>query len=100
MKKTPTYKTTFIISAIFVLASATLFALTLNTSNKEEINSREYSYTKAICEGDSCQDYVIVCNGSKVLSKEPITGASITIPTNWEDPRPQEIADGFCNLSD
>ncbi len=64
-----------------------------------EEQTKDYSYTKAICDDKTCQDYVIVCNGTKLVSKTEITGASMAIPNDWTDPRPQELIDGFCNLS-
>ncbi len=58
----------------------------------------EYSYTKAICSEDECQDYKIVCEENTLISKTPITGASIKIDQNWQDPRDQETIDSFCDL--
>lgn len=91
-----------IISALLVLLAVALSILAYNVIDvitAQETTAQNYSYTKAICENGICQDYIIECNGTKIISQTPITGAAITLPTGWEDPRPQELIEGFCNLS-
>ncbi len=60
-------------------------------------DTNNYSYTKAICDENSCQDYEIVCKGGEVLSMKPITDPVI-FPSDWEDPRDPETINKFCEL--
>ena len=54
----------------------------------ETVSNDYKTFTKAICDKDNfCQDYEIVCRNNEVISAEPITGASIKLPDNWEDTR-------------
>ena len=47
-----------------------------------------YTYTKAICnENNFCQDHIITCENKKIISVNPITGASIQHSNTWKDPR-------------
>lgn len=81
------------------LLAVTLSVLSLTIiSHGETKVSRGYSYTKAICDENSCQDYVIVCEGPEVISQTPIEGAQVQYPLNWKDPRSQEVINGFCLL--
>lgn len=45
-----------------------------------------YSYTTAVCYGNSCADFYVECNGDEIISNSQITGW-ITFSENWEDPR-------------
>ena len=66
----------------------------------EENKSYSYSYTKAICDDKNyCQDYEIICEGEILIEKNPITGAVIQHLPEWTDPRTEEAAKGFCNIS-
>jgi hypothetical protein len=42
-----------------------------------------YGYTKAFCDGNSCEDYEIHCNGNKLTKLNP-TGFSIQSNINTE----------------
>lgn len=56
----------------------------------------QYSYTKAICnETNFCEDYVVNCRGSEVVSVIA-TGAAIQNLPEWKDPRDQETISRFC----
>jgi len=90
-----------ILTALLLILGITIFVLisTIQNMPQEQTKVSEYSYTKAICEGDTCQDYVILCNGQELISQTPITGAQMKIPSGWEDPRPQELVAGFCTLA-
>lgn len=61
-------------------------------------SSSEYyhSWTKAVCNGTHCQDYLIECNGDEVIGFSPITGAVIVIPSGWEDPRNETMRERTC----
>jgi len=43
-----------------------------------------------------CQDYEIFCKNNEIVKMNPITGAVIQFPEDWEDPRDEEIRNGFC----
>ncbi|MEK6858311.1 MAG: hypothetical protein AABX53_00160 [Nanoarchaeota archaeon] len=52
-----------------------------------EERSFAYSLTKAICEGNTCRDYEIICAGrGEVVSMTPLTGF-VTFPSDWKDTR-------------
>ncbi len=56
-----------------------------------------YSFTKAICNKTNyCQDYEIICDRDKIISKKPITGAAIQYPENWQDSRNNEMIEKTC----
>ena len=69
---------------ILALAVSAVNAFSLNSFVAE--NQDYYSYTTAICEDNSCADFLVECNGDKVVSNSQITGW-ITFSENWEDPR-------------
>lgn len=94
-------KTIIALSFVLIILAGALTILSINfvKSLEQSEKSNEYSYTKAICEDGVCQDYVIVCNGSEIISKDPITGASINIPNGWSDPRSEELINGFCEFN-
>ena len=52
-------------------------------------SSYEYSWTTAICSGNSCQDFLIVCNDKEVVDTQPLTGL-VTFSDGWEDPRGED----------
>lgn len=88
-----------IVLALLAVALIFVSAQMINFEDKKE-TPQKYSYTTAICEGDFCQDHVVVCDGEDVVSTTPITGAAITVPNGWQDPRNAEDTEKFCNLSD
>jgi len=62
-----------------------------------------YTYTKAICdENNFCQDYEIVCEGEKFIEMNPIIGASVQNPDEWQDPRDEseQNMNSLCNISE
>lgn len=72
----------------FIGAVYSVFALNVSDLNY-------YSYTTAICSGNSCADFLVECNGNEIVSNSQITGW-ITFSENWEDPR-GESGKEFCN---
>ncbi|MBS3093695.1 hypothetical protein J4456_03905 [Candidatus Pacearchaeota archaeon] len=71
----------FLITGLFLLLN---YAGTLTG----KAISSEYAVTKAICnETNFCQDYIITCENSSVISLEPITGAVIQHEKDWKDLR-------------
>ena len=57
--------------------------------------SYNYSFTKAVCEGSSCQDHIVVCENKKIKSLTP-TGSVIEFDNYWEDPRTEEQIERLC----
>jgi len=88
------------ISILILLGILIIFLLnpTLITGKAIKTETKNtYSYTKAICnETNYCQDYEIICEGEKVISTQPITGAAVQHPENWKDPRDEEMIDRLC----
>ena len=75
-----------IIILIILLILVGTFILTAKPIDKTVKDS--YTYTKAICnENNFCQDHIITCENKKIVSVEPITGASIQQSETWQDPR-------------
>ena len=54
-----------------------------------------YSYTTAVCDGNSCADFLVECNGNEIVSNSQITGW-ITFSENWEDPRAENEKTELC----
>ncbi len=55
----------------------------------------KYSYTKAICNETSCQDYEVQCEGAELTSLAP-TGKVVQFSEDWEDPRDEETIGKLC----
>lgn len=88
-----------VILFVAIIAVATLAINQVNVDAKE-FEQKEYSYTKAVCDKDNaCQDHIIVCNGPKVVSSTPITGAVVQFSKKWEDPRPQTQIEELCAIN-
>lgn len=86
-----------IVILLIILVGIIAVLMTISIGDKSS-SAEAYTrtHTKAICDKNSCQDYVIVCNESELVSRTPITGAVIQIDSDWEDPRPQELIDKDC----
>lgn len=56
-----------------------------------------HSWTKAICNETSCQDYQIFCDKDKLVKQTPITGAVIDMSENWTDPRNEGMKNRVCD---
>jgi hypothetical protein len=92
------------ISIIIVLI--VLFLLVLLISFKisgfasaESTYNYSYSWTKAICNETHCQDYQIYCNNSQMINQIQITGAIITLPKGWVDPRNETMRERICEFN-
>ncbi|NCN99432.1 hypothetical protein COU62_04810 [Candidatus Pacearchaeota archaeon CG10_big_fil_rev_8_21_14_0_10_35_219] len=44
------------------------------------------TWTTAICSGNQCRDYLVICSGQEVVDMVPISGL-VTFDEGWEDPR-------------
>jgi hypothetical protein len=83
-----------ILSAAFISFKTSGFA----TAEVSSQSDYPHSWTKAICNETSCQDYVINCSGERLIGQTPITGAVITLPKDWEDPRNETMRERVCNF--
>lgn len=54
--------------------------------DRDERNDPSFTLTKALCEGTTCRDYEIRCEGEQVISMAPLTGF-VTFPSDWKDTR-------------
>ena len=90
-------KTSTTIIIILLLIAGVLLVIALkNTITSATIQESQKAYTKAICnESNFCQDYYIICQGEKLISRNPITGATIQHSENWTDPR-NESSEELC----
>lgn len=87
-----------IIVSIGLILLITLISFNITNLVTGEFTSNTdypHSWTKAICNETSCQDYEIYCNGNKLISQIPITGAVMTISKDWIDPR-NETMERVC----
>ena len=55
----------------------------------------KYSYTKAICDKNVCQDYEISCQNNQLIYKQPIT-EKVYFSEGWKDPRREEDIKKLC----
>lgn len=93
-RRTKTVIIVAILVLLIILVSLNISGLDSNNSN----SSPEYthSWTKAVCNETQCQDYEIYCNGNKLINQTAITGAVISIPKDWEDPRNETVRNRVC----
>ena len=81
---------------IIVFISLSISGFNFNNSNSSSLYDYNHSWTKAICNETHCQDYVIYCDGNEFVRQSPITGAVISIPKYWEDPRNESMIKRVC----
>lgn len=96
MKKTA--KIAILTAGLILLIVFVSFKISGSQNEKSEYDYIHY-WTKAICNETHCQDYVIYCNGDEFVRKSPITGAVISIPPDWEDPRNKTMQKRVCELN-
>jgi len=82
---------------LICLLSFNISGFYFNNSNSSLEYDYNHSWTKAICNETQCQDYEIYCNGSDLVKQIPITGAVISVPKGWEDPRNETMREKVCN---
>lgn len=75
-------KAGIVVSILFLTALAFLAA---SAYFGTDINN-DYSHTKAICQGNSCQDFLITCNDDELVKMTPLTGL-VTFSDDWVDRR-------------
>ncbi|MBT3691484.1 hypothetical protein HOD75_02915 [archaeon] len=80
-------------SALFLTFNQSITGNAIQQASPKNITT----YTKAICNSSNyCQDYILECNNNNLTSKNPITGAAVQFPENWEDPRTSEQIKREC----
>ncbi len=86
-----------VLFVVFVSFNASGFIF---NNSSIELSGEDYTncWTKAICNETHCQDYVIYCKGEEFVKQSPITGAVISIPEGWEDPRDEEMRERICEI--
>lgn len=67
--------------------------ITGNIINKSYPN--KYSFTKAICEKNVCQDYEIACINRTMISQIPLT-EKVYFPEDWKDNRSEDAIKKLC----
>jgi hypothetical protein len=91
-------KTKVIILGSVLILTIVIISFNISGYTSGEVNSNyPHSWTKAICNETQCQDYQIFCNGNELINKTAITGAVISIPKDWEDPRNKTMKDRECD---
>jgi hypothetical protein len=53
----------------------------------------DYEYTTAVCEGNSCRDFVVTCLDGEAINIDPIS-EMVVFFDDWEDTR--EERNGLC----
>ena len=91
-----------VLGAVFIVGAIVSFLFfyflqgTMTTG--DAICTTEYSFTKAICNDTNfCQDYEITCSGQDLVAMEPLTGAVVQYPEDWNDPRTNEEIYKTCD---
>jgi hypothetical protein len=86
-----------IISVILILSLTVISFRNSGFATAEQEYEYTHSWTKAICNETHCQDYEIYCKDSEFVRQNPITGAVISIPKGWEDPRNETMRERVCD---
>jgi hypothetical protein len=83
-----------ILILLILVLSISLFVsgFMINNNSGSKIN---HTLTKAICQGNLCQDYEIACNNKSVVSLSP-TGNIVQFSSDWKDPRTYEEINNLC----
>ncbi len=91
-----------LITSLVILLIILVGTLSLVTSDMFDEKISEdvpytHSFTKAFCtETNFCQDFEITCKNTQLIKISPITGASVQLPSNWEDTRSIEQKNKLC----
>jgi hypothetical protein len=54
-----------------------------------------YTFTKAVCEGNYCQDYEISCEDGSLVEMRAVS-EKVRFSEDWQDTRPKEVRDRLC----
>lgn len=96
------WKNFILVGVFFILGAILAFLMLYFTkgfiTTGDAICTTKYSFTKAICNDTNfCQDYEVSCNGQELVSMQPLTGAAVQYPLDWNDPRTDEEIYKTCN---
>ncbi|MGV8142031.1 MAG: hypothetical protein ACP5NS_00145 [Candidatus Pacearchaeota archaeon] len=71
---------------LFVIMLLTL--INFNLLFRDSLQREFYfdTYTRALCSGQTCRDFVVSCKGSEIIDIKPISGF-VTFGRDWEDRR-------------
>jgi hypothetical protein len=84
---------------LVILIISFLIVVSAMTESSAKVESN-YTWTKAVCDTSNfCQDYLIECKDSHIMSMSPITGSAIKFSDNWHDPRPKEMITKTCEIN-
>jgi hypothetical protein len=75
------------LTMIFVLFSSLFFGFFYLYNFDNDVDRQ---WTKALCDGNVCRDYLISCNDANVVSMRPISGL-VTLDENWVDTRNSKL---------
>lgn len=89
-------KTALVFLSLLLISSVLLILnLTLTGFSIENKNDFDYTWTKAICEGNTCRDFEIKCLNERVIDIKPISGFVI-FNNDWQDLRNEEERRKIC----
>ncbi len=87
-----------LISLILWILIVTFVTLVLTGTLISKNTGKTRTFTKAICDHNNyCEDFIIKCEGKKIISISPISGAATKYPISWLDPRAIEEAGIVCS---
>ena len=62
-----------------------------------ELPKSRYSFTKAICTENMCQDYEIMCKNEQLIYQVPVSEI-VYFPETWKDLRSEEDKNELADL--
>jgi len=71
---------------VVVFLSLVVLAYSFTDDSGRVSNSRSRTYTRAVCNGNVCQDYVFNCLDGRIISSRAISGF-VTFSDDWTDLR-------------
>lgn len=77
----------FLIVGLLAVGSALVLVVNQGiTGFASQESEFDYTWTKAICEGNTCRDYEITCKDGEAIEINPVSGFVVFDP-DWEDLR-------------
>lgn len=87
-------KKAIILASIVILIAVFIITALAGASPYEPYN-QVTTWTKAVCNGNSCIDVEISCKGDKIFDIKPISGM-VQFSEGWEDTRPESFRNKWC----
>jgi hypothetical protein len=90
-------KEIMVLAILLIAILSTLIFLSSkgNFTGNVVANSDFHFFTKAVCNGNSCQDYNFSCNGKILLNSVP-TGSVVKFSDDWNDSRSLSDVEKGC----